>query len=622
MYFLQWNCRSIKNKLIWFNIPPFTQTDIWIIQETFLKPNDKLQFPGKIIFRQDRLDRSGGGLLIAVPTSISAQQIPIQIPQSENYEALALKININNISFNIINLYASRGLNILSIKPFLESLSDPIFIFGDFNLHHPMWGSNHISQYSNEFVTWLTDSNFILLNHSVPTYRKNIGSSSLLDFTLCTSSLSGYSNTFVLESTYNSDHCPVITEFNFQCPQKRTIKKVDWTSVMKQSKFILHNIDENNLNLSDTVSKIISNNTRQIKLSNRIFPPWWNSTCHNFYKLKKYFRKKAIRDISPKLWIQYKRYSSRLRFHIKQAKKMYWDTVCNNVSNPRIFYNILKKFSIQRYPESNLNIFQVHNRFISHPKIQANLFADFFASINSSHEPLPLDFLTSDNSILNKPFHIAELNWAIKTAKNTTPGADHIPAKFLKRLTQNERITVLNFFQNLFDKSIVPQSWKHAIILPIAKPCKDKTKISSYRPIALTSVFAKTFERILSNRICHFLTNDQKLHPHHFGFVPFKDSRTATYLIHKAIIDAKSAKKYFVGISLDIKSAYDSVYIDGLIYKCLQIGITGKMALWIHEFLSCRSLQIQWRGCFSEKKFYLRESPKAAYYHLSYTLFI
>ncbi|GFT86586.1 hypothetical protein TNCV_654791 [Trichonephila clavipes] len=88
-----------------------------------------------------------------------------------------------------------------------------------------MWGSNHTSQYSEIFLDWLTNSNFILLNTDVPTHRNNVGSRALLDFTLCSSSLIGYSNTYVLDSSYNSDHCPVITDFNFHNPIKRTIKK-------------------------------------------------------------------------------------------------------------------------------------------------------------------------------------------------------------------------------------------------------------------------------------------------------------------------------------------------------------------------------------------------------------
>ncbi|GFX26200.1 putative RNA-directed DNA polymerase from transposon X-element [Trichonephila clavipes] len=171
----------------------------------------------------------------------------------------------------------------------------------------------------------------------------------------------------------------------------------------------------------------------------------------------------------------------------------------------------------------------MHNRIIYNPQIQAELFAENFASNNINHEPLPMDYFAQDNSLINNHFHISELNRAIKSAKNTTPGADQIPAKFLKLLNHSERSITLKFFQQIFDNSIVPKAWKHAIILPIPKPCKDKTKISSYRPIALTSVFSKTFERILANRIAHLLITERKLHQH-YGFVPFKDNRTAKHI--------------------------------------------------------------------------------------------
>ncbi|GFV58543.1 RNA-directed DNA polymerase from mobile element jockey, partial [Trichonephila clavipes] len=430
MNIIQWNCRGLKNKFIWLNIPPFSEADIWIFQETFLSIHDNINLPNKIIFRKDREDRSGGGLLIAVPSNISAQQIPIQIQQTRELEILAIKIHVRNISFYIVNIYAPRGFNII-IKSFLESLMAPMIIFGDFNLHHPMWGSDHISRYSNEFVEWITDSNLVL-NTTVPTYRSSAGATSLIDLTVCSSSMSGYCSSYVLDCFFESDHSPIITELSLLNSNKRIFKKVNWQAVMNQTHFILNNPEVNFENLSDKISQVITNNIR----------------------------------------------------------------------------------------------------FITHPQLQADMFADYFASKNAYHEPLPLDFLYDKNNLLNKPFHILELHSAIKNSKNTTLGADHVTAIFFKNLDQGQRDVILRYFQKLFDNAIVPDSWKHAIILPIPKPCKDKTKISSYRPIALTSVFSKTFERILANRISYYLTKERKLHPQHYGFVPFKDSRSATYLDH------------------------------------------------------------------------------------------
>ncbi|GIY67627.1 hypothetical protein CDAR_246051 [Caerostris darwini] len=75
MSFLQWNCRSLTNKKIWLNKPPFTTSEFWVFQETFLKAVDRLSFHNKIFFCIHRNNRSGGGLLIDIPTNMSDRVI-------------------------------------------------------------------------------------------------------------------------------------------------------------------------------------------------------------------------------------------------------------------------------------------------------------------------------------------------------------------------------------------------------------------------------------------------------------------------------------------------------------------------------------------------------------------
>ncbi|GFY31488.1 uncharacterized protein TNCV_4693331 [Trichonephila clavipes] len=76
-----------------------------------------------------------------------------------------------------------------------------------------MCGSDHISRYSNEFVEWITDSNLVLLNTTVPTYRSSAGAASLIDLTVCSSSMSGYCNSYVLDCSFESDHVAVVAEW-------------------------------------------------------------------------------------------------------------------------------------------------------------------------------------------------------------------------------------------------------------------------------------------------------------------------------------------------------------------------------------------------------------------------
>ncbi|GFW26352.1 putative RNA-directed DNA polymerase from transposon X-element [Trichonephila clavipes] len=126
-----------------------------------------------------------------------------------------------------------------------------MFIFGDFNLHHPMWGSDRISKYSNDFVECITDSNLVLRNTTVPTYRNSAGTASLIDLIVCSSSMSGYSNSYVLDCSFESVHSPIITEISLLNSNKRIFKRVNWQAVMNQTHFILSNSEVNSENLTD-----------------------------------------------------------------------------------------------------------------------------------------------------------------------------------------------------------------------------------------------------------------------------------------------------------------------------------------------------------------------------------
>jgi hypothetical protein len=48
---------------------------------------------------------------------------------------------------------------------------------------------------------------------------------------------------------------------------------------------------------------------------------------------------------------------------------------------------------------------------------------------------------------------------------------------------------------------IVPLSWHQGTIIPLLKPQKPATELSSYRPITLTSTLCKLMERVLAERL-------------------------------------------------------------------------------------------------------------------------
>ncbi|GBO42494.1 hypothetical protein AVEN_32786-1 [Araneus ventricosus] len=280
--------------------------------------------------------------------------------------------------------------------------------------------------------------------------------------------------------------------------------------------------------LTSKISEVIRNNTKIITLPTKNYPPWWNLSYHNFQKLKILFRKRALRLISESDWMKHKKYAAKLQFHIKKASRNYWDKICNITKNPRMFYSMLNRIYNHTNQEINtVNLILHNNHYISNPVQQSNLFADFFFDNSMKHEPIPLDYCENCNFHLNIPIHLQEVRQAIEKTWNSTPGADDITANWFKRLSNTDLTCITSFFQEVFTTSYIPEECKHSIIVPIPKPNKDKTKINSYRPIALTSVFSKVFERILIQRITHHLLTDKKVPPSVNGFLPLRDNQLA-----------------------------------------------------------------------------------------------
>ena len=106
---IQWNCHSISNKLEHLRCPPFSSSHVLILQETFLSPLFKhAQFFQKIVYRLDRAERPGGGLLIAVHSSIASYPLNLSSSVHGN-EIMGVLILFSTGPINIINIYSHTG---------------------------------------------------------------------------------------------------------------------------------------------------------------------------------------------------------------------------------------------------------------------------------------------------------------------------------------------------------------------------------------------------------------------------------------------------------------------------------------------------------------------------------
>ena len=123
----------------------------------------------------------------------------------------------------------------------------------------------------------------------------------------------------------------------------------------------------------------------------------------------------------------------------------------------------------------------------------------------------------------------------------------------------------------------------------------DLEDCDSYRPISLTSVLARTVERLIYPRLYAII--NQHLSIHQSGF---RHGRSTVDQILAVVERARlsiAGKECLPFVFLDIKKAFDRVWHDGLMFKLYdQFRVAGRCWSWIRAFLSGRRLrrEVEW----------------------------
>ena len=120
---------------------------------------------------------------------------------------------------------------------------------------------------------------------------------------------------------------------------------------------------------------------------------------------------------------------------------------------------------------------------------------------------------------MNSPFVSRELEDALTMLKlRKTPSPDNITNEMLLHLGPCSKKKLLQLFNDGWRTGTVPQVWREAIMIPILKRGKDKSKAESYRPISLTSCVGKLMERLINTRLMWQLGNKKHITPEQAAF--------------------------------------------------------------------------------------------------------
>jgi ribonuclease HI len=211
--------------------------------------------------------------------------------------------------------------------------------------------------------------------------------------------------------------------------------------------------------------------------------------------------------------------------------------------------------------------------------------------------------VTEASEQLNVEFTWDELRVVLSVArKHTSPGADKIAHEFLRRLPELGKMVLLKLFNRIWSTGRIPQSWRHAVVVPILKVGKDPRAAVSYRPISLTSTLCKLMERLVANRLQWFLEKNRLLSGKQSGFRRNRSTIDPITRLHDTIVRYTGNSHHVLAVFLDMEKAFDMMWRKGLLIKLKRYGINGHMFEWFNSFLTRRTFQVRVGAELSESR--------------------
>lgn len=534
------------------------------------------------------------------------------ISSEKSFEICGIELtNKHNNTIQIFCLYRSPSADVKlflsELDQFLclytKNIKQQIVLCGDFNINLL---SN--SDQRNELIDILTAYNVNIMTNRPTRYATD--SFSAIDY-ICTNI-----------DTFNNEKCCTIQEngMSDHLAQKLSIR-YDY----KQTNLGYGRIFSNRN--YETFLGLISNETfEDIYQSYSVDDGFYNLIKilqHCFYisfplkklkdtiKIDKRWVTTGIRKSSQKLKDLHKlsilsNNQNNIDFYIKY-KKIYKKVVkaAKTLDNKRSFiksnnkskttWNIINKTIGKGQVENKIMEIHHEENIITDAKQVAANFNKFFIE---KSQALSSSFPTDDSipQITEKNFKTMfftptsenEVYIAINTLKQSNAsGIDEISTNLLK-VAINFIVRPLTFLINRsLTDSKFPEIFKTAKVIPIYK--KDsKYAMENYRPISLLSAVSKILEKIVFNKITHFLCQFNILNNFQHGFRKGRNTCSAILNFINRLYDNLDVNNKCIGLFMDLSKAFDLVNHKLLLEKLNNYGIRGKVSDWISSYLSDR----------------------------------
>jgi hypothetical protein len=130
----------------------------------------------------------------------------------------------------------------------------------------------------------------------------------------------------------------------------------------------------------------------------------------------------------------------------------------------------------------------------------------------------------------------------------------------------------------------------------------DKTNMSNYRPISLLTTFSKVLEKVLYNRLSHYLQTNNILVPEQFGFRKGMSNENTAFKLTDSVLKSLNQKMHVGEIFCDL--AFDCVDHEILVTILHYFGSLGATASWFRSYLTDRKQKIEIKSPYASQSTY------------------
>ena len=170
---------------------------------------------------------------------------------------------------------------------------------------------------------------------------------------------------------------------------------------------------------------------------------------------------------------------------------------------------------------------------------------------------------------------------------------------FLKRTANVMASRLIVVFLRFIRLGSFPACWRQANLIPIPKS-PPSSSIANYRPIAITSVLSKVFERLVSVCLGWLLERSGMLPTTQFAYQKGLGTCDALLFVFHTVQSASESGQEARIVQIDFSAVFDRVNHMGILYKLCSVGIRGSVLSILIQFLSNRSQQVMLDGCRSK----------------------